>query len=313
MTTIRTGNTITTGFTVDSDNSGDLVLKTGGSGGTTAATFSGATQQATFTAPVSQPGGFSFRNRLINAQGLINQRSYVSGTNTSGANQYTVDRWRVVTSGQNLAFTTSENDTTFTAPAGGVEQVIEGLNLETDTYVLSWTGTATATVGGVSVTNGGTVSVTGGTDTTVRFSNGTFSKPQFEPGTAPTTFERRPYASELALCQRYYQYFGPADVTQGIALLYMATSTSARFQVDLIVPLRTTPSVINIDAGSVNVTARYLNTSFSGYVNYNLPSFSPSYANNRKVSFIYTVGTAGAAGGVGVVYTSARLWFDAEL
>jgi hypothetical protein len=242
MTTIHTGNTTTTGFTVTSDSSGDLVLKTGGSGGVTAATFSGATQQATFATPVSQPGGFSFRNRLINAQGLINQRSYVSGTNTTGANQYTIDRWRVVTSGQNLTFTTSQNDTTFTAPAGGVEQVIEGLNLETGTYVLSWTGTATATVGGVSVTNGGTVSVTGGTDTTVRFSGGTFSRPQFEPGTAPTTFERRPFSTEFDLCKRYYyRLYAPASGFRFHAGI-SGSSTSALFSIHDVL-FRSSPTV----------------------------------------------------------------------
>jgi hypothetical protein len=38
MTTIHTGNTTTTGFSVTSDATGDLVIKTGGSGGTTALT-----------------------------------------------------------------------------------------------------------------------------------------------------------------------------------------------------------------------------------------------------------------------------------
>jgi hypothetical protein len=146
-----------------------------------------------------------FRNRLINAQGLINQRGYVSGTATSGANQYTVDRWRVVTSGQNLTFTTTANEVTFTAPAGGVEQVIEGLNLESGTYVLNWEGTATATVGGTAVAKGGAVTVVGGTNTTVRFIGGTFIRPQFEAGSVATPFERRPYGTELQLCQRYYQ------------------------------------------------------------------------------------------------------------
>jgi len=152
---------------------------------------------------------FGMRNRLINAQGLINQRGYVSGTATSGANQYTVDRWRIVTSGQNLTFSTTNNVVTFTAPAGGVEQVIEGLNLESGTYVLSWTGTATATVAGSAVTNGGTVTVVGGTNTTVKFSSGTFSLPQFEKGSTATTFDYRPYGTELALCQRYYQHRVP--------------------------------------------------------------------------------------------------------
>jgi hypothetical protein len=145
------------------------------------------------------------RNLLINGNPIINQRGYVSGTATSGANEYTLDRWRVVTSGQSITWTDSANVRTVTAPAGGVEQVIEGLNILSGTYTLSWTGTATATVNGSPVTNGGQVTLTGGTNATVRFSGGTFSLAQFEVGTVATPFERRSYGQELALCQRYYQ------------------------------------------------------------------------------------------------------------
>jgi hypothetical protein len=170
-----------------------------------------------------------FRNRLINAQGNINQRVYVSGTTTTGANQYTVDRWRVVVSGQALSWTTSGNDLTFTAPAGGVEQVIEGLNLETGTYVLSWTGTATATVGGSAVANGGTVSVTGGVNLTVRFSGGTFTRPQFEPGSVATPFDRRDYGRELIMCQRYFEssWFGGSLTDSSVGGQGVAASTSS--------------------------------------------------------------------------------------
>jgi len=146
-----------------------------------------------------------FRNAVINGNPTINQRGYVSGTATSGANQYTLDRWRVVTSGQSITWADSANVRTVTAPAGGVEQVVEGINLGTGTYTLSWTGTATATVGGTAIANGTTVSLTGGVDTTVRFINGTFSLAQLEPGTRATPFERRPIGTELALCQRYHQ------------------------------------------------------------------------------------------------------------
>ena len=145
------------------------------------------------------------RNAIINGNPIINQRGYVSGTATSGANQYTLDRWRVVTSGQSITWTDSGNVRTVTAPAGGVEQVIEGINLITGTYTLNWTGTATATVAGNAVAKGGNVSITGGTDTTVRFSSGTVSLVQFEPGTVATPFERRIYGQELALCQRYFE------------------------------------------------------------------------------------------------------------
>lgn len=159
-----------------------------------------------------------FRNALINGNPTINQRGYVSGTGTSGANQYTLDRWRVVTSGQSITWTDSQNVRTVTAPAGGVEQVIEGINLISGNYVLSWTGTATATVNGNAVANGASVTLTGGVDTTVRFSNGTFALAQLEPGTKATPFERRSYGQELALCQRYYEKsysvnVAPASIT----------------------------------------------------------------------------------------------------
>lgn len=145
------------------------------------------------------------RNLLINGNPTINQRGYVSGTATSSANQYTLDRWRVVVSGQALTWTDSSNVRTVTAPAGGVEQVIEGASIQNGTYTLSWTGTATATVNGNSVANRGQVILTGGVNAIVRFSGGTFSLPQLEVGDFATPFERRSIGQELMLCRRYYQ------------------------------------------------------------------------------------------------------------
>jgi acyl-coenzyme A thioesterase PaaI-like protein len=196
-------------------------------------------------------GGFSFRNRLMNAQGLVNQRGYVSGTATTSANQYTLDRWRVVTSGQNLTFSTSANQVTFTAPAGGVEQVIEGLNLESGTYVLNWEGTATATVGGTAVAKGGTVTVVGGTNTTVRFIGGTFIRPQFEAGSVATPFERRPYGTEFTLCQRYY-----LDTTAAFSSFYNGNGSTVSYSCNISFPttMRAAPTVTfaNISATLTN-------------------------------------------------------------
>ena len=50
MTTIHTGNTTSTGFIVTSDTTGDLVIKTGGAGGTTAITI-GDDQRVSFAQP----------------------------------------------------------------------------------------------------------------------------------------------------------------------------------------------------------------------------------------------------------------------
>jgi hypothetical protein len=147
----------------------------------------------------------SFRNKIINGNFGINQRVYVSGTATSGANQYTLDRWRVVTSGQNLTFSASGTGNIVTAPAGGIEQVIESLNIEGGTYTLSWTGTATGAVNGSAISNGGQVTLPANTNATIKFSSGTVSQVQLEAGSVATPFENRPIGTELALCQRYYE------------------------------------------------------------------------------------------------------------
>jgi hypothetical protein len=146
----------------------------------------------------------AFRNKIINGNFGINQRGYVSGTATSGANEYTLDRWRVVTSGQNLTFSASGIGNIVTAPAGGIEQVIESLNIEGGTYTLSWTGTATGAVNGSAISNGGQVTLPANTNATIRFTSGTVSLVQLKAGSVATPFENRPIGTELALCQRYY-------------------------------------------------------------------------------------------------------------
>ncbi len=142
-------------------------------------------------------------NLLINSAGLINQRGYVSGTATASANQYTLDRWKVAVSGQSLVFSKTENIVTFTAPAGGCEQVVEGLSIMTGVYTLSWEGTASASVNGGSVANSGQVTLTGGTNATVRFTGGTFKKPKLEYGGTATEWTLPEYSSELSACKRF--------------------------------------------------------------------------------------------------------------
>jgi hypothetical protein len=160
-----------------------------------------------------------FRNKLINAQGLINQRRYVSGTNFITGDRYTLDRWKIVQINQALTFTRTRNVTTFAAPAGGIEQVIEGNNMESGYYVLNWSGNATARVNNVVRAKGVKFWLVGGRDCTVTFSNGTFALPQLEKSATIHKFEYRPIGIELDLCQRYYCKTYDLSVAPGTAEL----------------------------------------------------------------------------------------------
>lgn len=196
-------------------------VSAGGTGATSAAdarTSLGAASAAAISA-------LSGRNLIINGSGRVNQRNYVSDTPTTSANQYTLDRWRVVASGQSLAFTGNDAGRTMQAPASGVEQIIEGTNVKGGTYVLSYLGSAGCTVNGVPRASGDTFGLPANTNVAVRFTNGSFSDVQIELGVEPTKFECNTIADEFARCQRYYMVLrniygggyagGPGNIRSG--------------------------------------------------------------------------------------------------
>jgi hypothetical protein len=184
-----------------------------------------------------------FKNRLINAQGLINQRS-VSGTVTLAAGAYGHDRFKAGASGCTYTFSTSGNVTTFTITAGSLIQVVEGLNLETGTYCLSWTGTAQGKIGAGSYSASGvTGSITGGTDTNVEFNTGTLSLPQLEKGLLATSFDYRSYGAELTSCERYGRIVSFGTIGRATAVDIIAFFASFE-------PMRAAP-VASLISGSV--------------------------------------------------------------
>lgn len=243
------------------------------------------------------------RNLIINGNPVINQRSYVSGTATGAANQYTLDRWRVVTSGQSVSWTDNAGIRTVTAPAGGMEQVIEALNNLGGVHTLSWTGTATATVNGASVANGAQVTLTGGANVTVRMSSGTWSQLQLEQGTVATLFERRQYAVEETLCQRYFSTFNY------LGGLY-TQSNAVEFLIPTPVRMRATPTTTNLATGSGSGQVSVSN----GTSNFqaNLPSNSLVVLSvsgiGVHVQLSYSGAVAGWFGGIAISGT-----FSAEL
>jgi hypothetical protein len=151
----------------------------------------------------------AFKNRLIDAGFIINQRGYTSGTSLASGS-YGHDRWKGGGSGGTYTFTQGSAGVpiSITITAGSIQQVIEGCNMpEGGTYVLSWTGTAQARF------NGGTygssplavTGITAGANTTIEFNTGTCSYPQLEVGSTATSFDYRPFTTELQLCQRYFE------------------------------------------------------------------------------------------------------------
>lgn len=193
------------------------------------------------TAKLAFDGGAlsGFRNVIINGNFNINQRGYVSGA-AVGTALYGHDRWKMPGSADTYTYSTTANVTTVTIPAGKVlRQVIEGLNLQSGTYVLSWTGTAQGKIGAGSYgASGITGTATGGTDLTIEFGPGTVSKVQFEFGPVATPFEARPVGTELALCQRYCFICTP------FLAAYFAGGVSPSAPIIFPVKMRAIPTII---------------------------------------------------------------------
>jgi hypothetical protein len=180
---------------------------------------------------IGDAGSSSSRNRIINGNFAINQRG-VSGTVTLAAGAYGHDRWKAGASGCTYTFAASGNDTVITITSGSLMQVVEGVNVEGGQYTLNnGGGTAQMRVAINGATTSGayangpitTASATANQSITVEFATGTVGKVQLEPGTTASTFERRHYSAELAMCQRYY------EVGRSMVNGYMQSSGSNLF------------------------------------------------------------------------------------
>ena len=154
-------------------------------------------------------------NRVINGGFDVNQRE-VSGTVTLAAGEYGHDQWRGGSSGCTYTFATSNNVTTITITAGSLVNVIEGKNLDSGTYCLSWTGTAQGKIDGGSYSaTGVTGTATGGTNLSIEFNTGTLSNVSLIEGSVAGNYKRRGTTVETLLCQRYCYKLYPDDDTGG--------------------------------------------------------------------------------------------------
>ena len=142
----------------------------------------------------------------------------------------------------------------------------------------------------------------------------TIGNVQFEKSATATSFDYRPYGTELALCQRYFEMSydigtAPAAVTTtGIRYIAFAISGSSNGQggVTFQVPKRTTPTIATYDgagtANNVSTTPSNGTTFTNGRVYFNAPF------NISTNGFVHQ-----GQSSVGTVYNYAHFTASSEL
>ena len=137
---------------------------------------------------------------------------------------------------------------------------------------------------------------------------------QLEVGSTATSFDYRPYGTELQLCQRYFQTYGygigsPNDAPLGTG--YYFTSTEAIVLMYFSVTMRAKPTY---SSATVTNGYRYSRAGASTTIN-SLPYYGTS---SQSIAFFGDINlpVAGSAGNAVVIYTEvagARVNFSAEL
>ena len=135
---------------------------------------------------------------------------------------------------------------------------------------------------------------------------------QFEPSTTvATSFDYRPYTTELQLCQRYYQKLIAQTTNTDIGTGFCATTTQYRTYLMYPVVMRTNPTAIE-QSGTV---ADYLVSIAGATVTSNtIPSILSASTQNIAILFTVASGlTAGQGGAARFANTNSYLAWSAEL
>ena len=135
---------------------------------------------------------------------------------------------------------------------------------------------------------------------------------QLEVGSTATSFDYRPYGTELQLCQRYYyNIFGTAVDFQAFGCGVWLSSTVGKVLIDLPVPLRSVPT---LEAASIRLfdAAASTTRSATGF------SIAFTVTPTNKAFIDVTVGSSSSAAGDACLAvlntsTSARIGFSSEL
>jgi hypothetical protein len=111
---------------------------------------------------------------------------------------------------------------------------------------------------------------------------------QLEKGSTATSFDYRPYGTELALCQRYYQYINTGSTAVGAG--YYGSTTSGQpvyFTLNFPVAFRTAPTITTT---TINTNVSLTISSATGYSTsaFIATPNAGSTVNNAYIFFNYT-------------------------
>jgi hypothetical protein len=131
---------------------------------------------------------------------------------------------------------------------------------------------------------------------------------QLESGSTATSFDYRPYGTELALCQRYYWQAIKGD-SQELTVGWYYSTTQISLVMNMPVPMRTGPSISQVTGTNYyTIYSAVSGDGFNSLTVENAGTTMVSLLNSTQVS-----GTAGFAGIVRATNASSYLGFTAEL
>jgi len=248
--------TLTVGDVVHANQSGHRLLVLGRAGGL---------------------GLLSGRNLIINSNFMVNQEGRVSEA-TIADNAYLFDQWKHISGYSTSAITWSDAGGVRTVTLGisgqprQLREIIEQADVTAGTYTLSWAGTVQGRVYHVGATVPAyasspiTVEFNGTANVNIEFQGegGTLRNAKLERGTVATPYEPPTYSDNLRTCMRYYQRFSASSSSDRYGNGSFASSTQARIQMSLLVPMRaSSPTLTYNDLRVGDGVATYTATSLA--------------------------------------------------
>ena len=258
-------------------------------------------------AGVQGGGNRSNPNLLINSNFMVNQEQRVSGSSIADG-AYIWDGWKnssgVVTavitwadSADGVRTVTIGNSTNYR----GIQQIVEGINVEAGQHTMSWPGTAIGRIydvgttppawGNSPVTNtlSGTVSVI------VEFWGNALTVDgwvKLERGPVATPYQPPRYDDNLRACMEHYQRFNSWGSNDKFGNGVANAATACRILVPLLVPMRsgsptlTYSSDLRLFDGTTAVTVTSLTFASAGTNVVHLTSVNPALVQWRYVELL---------------------------